>query len=87
MNRGDAYKILAKELESLRCEGYHAIVPRVEQPARQTIVRIGEEDVLVETSVRWADQKKRSLRVVATAGGPSWWKLERLEESIVICLH
>ena len=84
MNRGDAYKMLVGELESLRCQGYHAGLARVDQPARQTTVRIGEEDVLVETSVRWADRKRQTLCILATAAGPSCWKLERLDESIVI---
>lgn len=38
----------------------------------------------VRISVQWADEKKQTLRVQATADGPSCWKLERLEECIVV---
>ena len=84
MNRGDAYIVLSRELDTRRELGYHALVTEVGQPARQRLVRIGDEDVVVETSVQWADAKKHAIRISASAAGPNWWKLERLDESILV---
>ncbi|HEX4414715.1 MAG TPA: hypothetical protein VH107_13865 [Lacipirellulaceae bacterium] len=67
-----------------RQEGYQALVVKFGQPPQQTLARIGQEDVIVEISVQWVDQKRRALRVIATANGPSCWNLQRLDESILI---
>lgn len=84
MNRGDAYKLLAARLEALRGEGYDALFKRVGQPATSETVRVHGEDVVVDVAVVWADKKHRTLRVCATASGPSTWLMERLDESFTI---
>jgi hypothetical protein len=84
VNRGDAYKLLATRLEQLRGQGYDALVSRVGQPAISETVRLHNEDVVVDVEVFWADEKRRTLRVCATASGPSTWMMERLDESFVI---
>ena len=84
MNRGDAYKLLATRLEELRGEGYDALLARVGQPAASETVRVSGEDVVVDVAVVWADEQRRTLRVRATASGPSTWMMERLDESFVI---
>jgi hypothetical protein len=45
---------------------------------------MGQEQIRVEMVVRSADEKHRSLRVKATAFGPSTWMTQRLCESIVL---
>jgi hypothetical protein len=84
MNRGDAYKLLATHLERLRSGGYDALLPRVGQAAITETVRVNGEDVVVDIKVIWADRKRRTLRICATASGPSTWMMERLDESFVI---
>ena len=84
MNRGDAYKLLATRLEELRGDGYDVLVKRVGRPATEETVRLNGEDVVVDIAVFWADRKRRTLRVCATASGPSTWMMERLDESFVI---
>jgi hypothetical protein len=84
VNRGDAYSLLATRLEELRGEGYDALLSRVGQPATSETVRVNNEDVMVDVEVFWADKKRRTLRVCATASGPSTWMIERLDESFVI---
>lgn len=84
MNRGDAYKLLATRLEELRGDGYDALLARIGQPAMSETVRVNNEDVIVDVEVFWADKKRRTLRVCATASGPSTWMMERLDESFVI---
>jgi hypothetical protein len=84
VNRGDAYKLLSTRLEQLRAEGYDALLARVGQPATSDTVRVSNEDVVVDIEVFWADKKRRTVRVCATASGPSTWMMERLDESFVI---
>ena len=84
MNRGDAYQLLAARLEQLRAEGYDALLSRVGRAATSETVRAHNEDVVIDIEVFWADKKRRTLRVCATASGPSTWMMERLDESFVI---
>jgi hypothetical protein len=84
VNRTDAYKLLAARLEELRGAGYDSLLPRVNEPARSETVRINGEDIVVDVGVSWADEKHRTLRVSATAFGPSTWMMERLDESFDI---
>ena len=83
MNRGDAYRVLAAELESFRQRGYDALLPIVGQTVERS-ARIGEEDIRIEIRLRWDDAQKRTIRVNAAALGPSSWALERLDESIIL---
>lgn len=73
MDRGEVYAALARELWVW--EG---------RPASERVVRVGGEDVTVRVSVRWGNERRGTLRVEAVADGPSWWRLERLEESAIV---
>jgi hypothetical protein len=42
------------------------------------------EVIDVEVCVRWAGAKPGAIRVEAVANGPSCWRLERLEEAVVV---
>jgi hypothetical protein len=84
VNRGDAYILLAGRLEQLRGEGYDALLSRVGQAATSETVRVKNEEITMEVGVFWADKKRRTLRICATASGPSTWMTERLDESFVI---
>jgi hypothetical protein len=84
MNRHDAYALLCRELEAWKQRPYAQLVSLVGQPPKETAVPVGHEEVLVSVRVRWEHETKRTLRLEAIAYGPSCWKLERLEESIVV---
>ena len=84
MNRGDAYKLLTARLEQLRGEGYDALLSRVGQPAVSERSRVNGEDVAIETAVVWAERKRGTIEVRATALGPSTWLTQRLDESFVV---
>jgi hypothetical protein len=86
MNRDDAYALLSRELLSWQHRPYEQLVSQVDQPASERNVRLGEEDVTLRVAVRWASEKKTAVRIEAVADGPSWYRLERLEESIVVGL-
>jgi len=84
MKKSDAYQVLAAELESWRRLGYSALTEQVGQPAVTKSVPLGQEEISVQVRIRWADAERRSIRIEATADGPSCWRLERLEESVTV---
>jgi hypothetical protein len=84
VNRKDAYSILAAELKSWKRLGYTALVKRVGEPSATKSVISGQEEISIRLEVKWADAEKGSVRVEATADGPSSFRLERLQESITI---
>jgi hypothetical protein len=84
MNRGDVYLVLADELEAWKRRGFQAALARVGQPAVARIERVGSEEITVCVCVRWNSEKRVTVRVEATADGPSCWRLERVEESLLL---
>ncbi|HEY8751776.1 MAG TPA: hypothetical protein VIM11_27595 [Tepidisphaeraceae bacterium] len=84
MNRGDAYKLLADELAKCRLLGHASLAQRIGEPAaiRQTLC--GGEQITIETRVLWADSKHRLIRINAIAFGPNCFRLERLEEVLIV---
>jgi hypothetical protein len=84
MKRTDAYAILTTELQSLSQLNYSALVKHIGQPPTAKSVTAGLEEISVRVQVSWADSKRRSVRVEATADGPSPWRLERLVESVTV---
>jgi hypothetical protein len=84
MNRSDAYLVLSRELNAWREIPYGQLVKFIDEPMISRSARIGEDIVAVTVRVRWADAKRRRILIEATADGPSCWRLERLEESILI---
>jgi hypothetical protein len=84
VNRGGTYKMLAARLEELRGEGYDSLLTRVGRAATSETVWIDGEPVVVDIAVDWADKKPGTLRVSATAYGPSTWMMERIDESFII---
>jgi hypothetical protein len=84
VNRTDAYAILATELQSWSQLDYSALVKHIGQPVTPKSVTAGQEEISVRVQVRWTDSKRRSVRVEATADGPTSWRLERLVESVTV---
>jgi hypothetical protein len=80
----EAYSLLAAELENWRSHGYRALVACVGAEPVVRSVQIGAEIIDLEVRVAWADQRRRIIRVEATANGLSCWRLDRRMESITI---
>jgi hypothetical protein len=83
MDRGESYRVLSDELRFLCDQGYTALLAQIGRTS-QKHVTIGQELVIIETSVIWDDAHEQAIRINAAALGPSTWKLDRLDESIVI---
>ncbi len=84
MDRGSAYKILASRLADLRAEGYDALLLRAGQGPRTETVELNSEPVRVEVAISWVNRERGVLSILATAMGPSTWKMERLDEEIFV---
>ncbi|MDR3620865.1 MAG: hypothetical protein P4L85_16050 [Paludisphaera borealis] len=84
MDRIQAYSVLAQELERFRRLPYEELVRRIDSPTTEKTVRDEAGPLVIEVRVEWADAKEGPVRIRAIADGPSWWRLERLEESILV---
>jgi hypothetical protein len=86
MHRAAAYEALARELERWRLLPRQELVANVGQPARMYSVNINGEDIAVEVAAHWHGEEGGAIRVTGIANGPSHWRLERLEESLLVPL-
>jgi hypothetical protein len=84
LDRTEAYAILAGELERMRLLPFDDLACRAGAPPSVTSIPAGSETLEIEVRVAWADARRGILRIEAAARGPSCWRLERLEKSIVV---
>lgn len=84
MRKASAYEALARELERWRSMPARELAESIGKPACVQSVYIEGEEIALEVTVRWHDRERSAVRITAVANGPSHWRLERLEESIVI---
>lgn len=84
MRTADAYPLLVRELEAMRARPWDELRALVGQPPASLQRRIGDEDIAIEIAVQWADKTRRSLRIRGSARGPSSWRLQILQESLVV---
>ena len=86
MHRVHAYSALANELEKWRTVPSAELAALVGVPPAQIAVQYGGEEFEIEIAIAWEGLDKKAVRVVGTANGLSSWRLERLQESIVVPL-
>jgi hypothetical protein len=84
LDRAKAYAELAAELERWRRLPFGDLVSLVDASPSVTSVPVGAEVIDVEVRIRWAEAKPGAIRIEAVANGPSCWRLERLEETIIV---
>ena len=84
MERDKAYSLLARELERFRSLPRPDLVRCVGGPAIERTEWDGPEPLTIEVRVEWADEEGGAIRIRATSNGPSCWRLERLEESVLV---
>ena len=83
MNRAEAYRILAAELETYSRLGYDRVVTLLGLETSK-VVRVGDEEIAITIRVVSSPAGRGTIAVEGTANGPSCFRLERLEESIVL---
>ena len=79
-----AYAELAADLEHFRRMSYGELARRVGDPPVERSVETTDGPLTIEVTFGWAAAGKDWVRVSATAYGPSWWRLDRLEETITV---
>ena len=86
MQRANAYMALAAELEMWSRRPSPDLLACVGLPATSRVVEVQGEELLLELTVSWANEKRRAIRIAGMATGPSHWRLERLDENVVVDL-
>jgi hypothetical protein len=86
MQRADAYMALAAELEIWSRRPSSDLVACVGLPSTSRVVEVQGEELQLELTVSWANEKRRTIHIAGMATGPSHWRLERLDESVVFDL-
>lgn len=84
MNRGSTYSELAKELGLWRQQPIANLLAAIGTPPPPRFVLIDQEDIEISVRVRWIDARKKALSVTAAAYGPSCWRFDRMEESVIV---
>ena len=84
MDRDTAYSVLARELERSRRLPRPDLVRCISGPAIERTEWDGAEPLTIEILVEWADEDAGVIRIRATSNGPSGWRLERLEETVLV---
>lgn len=79
-----AYAQLAAEIERYRRMPYAELARHVGGSPVERSVESEEGPLTIEVRFRWADAPEGAVRICATANGPSWWKLDRLEEAVTV---
>jgi hypothetical protein len=84
MDRGKAYSVLARELERFRRLPRPDLVRCIGGPIIERTEWDGAEPLTIEIRVEWADVEAGAIRIRSTSNGPSCWRLERLEETVLV---
>jgi len=84
VDRNLVYRLLLARMEEVRSLGYEGLLPLVNETVISEPVRVNNGDVWIDVGVRWADQRRRTLCVCGTASGPNCWRMERLDEQMLV---
>jgi hypothetical protein len=84
VDRDRAYATLVEELERWRRLPFDDLAGLVGAAPSVKSVLIGAEPIDVEVRIVWAESRPGAIRIEAVANGPSCWRLERLEEAIIV---
>jgi hypothetical protein len=79
-----AYAELAAELERFRQMPYGELARFVGGPAVERFLETADGPLRIEVTFGSEAAGKEGVRVSATAYGPSWWRLDRLEETVTV---
>jgi hypothetical protein len=84
MRTDQVYPVLARSLEEWRARPLSVLAALIGTPAEVGELQVDGELLRVETSVKWADDKRSALFVEAVAYGPASWQTERVTERLRI---
>jgi len=84
LDRIGAYAELAADLERYRRLPHEELARRVGGPPATRSIETQDGPLTIEVRFGWVGAEWGAVRVTATANGPSWWRLDRLEEAITV---
>lgn len=84
MRPPDVYPILCEKLRTLQALPYAKLRQMINEMPTSTPINMMKEPITIEVNVEWADQRKKDLRITATAYGPSCFRIERMSESVLV---
>ena len=84
MQRATAYRALSKALEGWARLPVEQLRTRVGRPPEVHTESIGGEQLTIEIAASWSDGSQDAVRIYGVVNGPSHWRLERLEESVLV---
>lgn len=84
MDRAFAFRELASELGKFESMNQHCLAALVGTSTVKRSLLDGNDALELEVQVAWKDEYKRAIAVTATIRGMSTWKLDVLEERIII---
>jgi hypothetical protein len=84
LDRIKAYAVLAQELERFRSLPHEELARLIGGPVIEKTVEHEAGPFVVEVRVEWVENREGTVRIRATANGPSWWRLERMEETALV---
>jgi hypothetical protein len=84
MDQMRAYAELAADLDRYRQLPYGELARRVDGPSVERSVDCLEGPLTIEVRFRWAGSEGSAVQISASAYGPSSWKLERLDEVVIV---
>ncbi len=82
MQKAEAYAALSKAINQLAAVPYAELLALTETELPKSPIRLGHETVTIELKISAAGPE--ALRIDGTAYGPSCWRLERLEEHLIV---
>ena len=83
MDRHKAYQLLVSVLDGYRDRTAEELEALVSRSHTERTVLDGEE-YLVHVEVEWRSRPQRSFRVCASADSPGTFRLERVEEQLIL---
>jgi hypothetical protein len=84
LDRIKAYSLLVQELERFRRLPHEELIRCIGGPTSEKTVQDEAGLLVIEVRVERVENKAGAIRIRAAANGPSWWRLERLEETTVV---
>ncbi len=83
MDRGEAFRVLAFELNELAAMPYEELAALV-GVSSQRFVKIGACEAELEIRVSWNDHGRRRVELRGQIHGPSCWWTDRLESTVLV---
>lgn len=84
MDRHAAYQLASEQLARYRELPFAELVTLIGRRSSERVTYRDAGEFLADIEVAWADERRVQLRVTAIVGSTSTFRLERIEESVLV---